>query len=285
MKYTNKHNLPQRVIDVIKGVNPDRPKPTNKTFHVTELYMPAYARNLLVNKWDDIVKDYSDSLLTAQGSSLDMAYDKYLPYNDGWDTQISFAEPMEGVTLVGTLDAYNRKTETLVSLKQTAVWAASYKIEDYTKQENCYTWFLNKKWKKVSKILVDVWLRNWQLKQSQWSHDYPKIPYEQIELEIWPIEKTEQFIKDQIHYLTMCKDPCTREDKWQKYAVMKNTNKTPSKNCTTKQEGELWIENYKKENPTKKDKFKIVDTPPLNCLSYCASRSVCPYARSLNEKN
>ncbi len=293
---TNNYNLPSRVLSVISGLNPERERPTNKKFHVTELLLPAFARNLLVERWNDITPDYSDFLISVQGDTLHRAYQKYLTPL-GYMCEMSFYEEIEGVTITGTLDAYNPKTKTLISLKQTSVWGPTYKKLDYTKQENCYSWFLAKDIahfkgcetrEKVSKIVVDIWYRNWQLKQAGWSHDYPKIPYEQMEIPVWPIEKTERFIKQSIEYLLMCKDPCSREDKWQKYSVMKNKNKTPSKNCATELEAVKWIRNYRCDT-TKKDRitanFQIVDSEPTNCLHYCKARSVCPYALSLKLPN
>ena len=280
---TNIHKLPQRVLDVIAGCNPDFPRPSKDIIHVTDLLKPAYAWNLYVDKYDEIVTDWSDQLVTAQGGSLHETYQMYLN-GYGWECEMSFEKEIEGVKLTGTCDAFDLNTGTLVSLKQTSVWGPTYKIADYTKQENCYRWFLNKEGKGVEKIYVDIWYRNWQLKQAGWSANYPKVPYECIELEVWPVTKTEQYIKDQIHYLTMCKDECSMEDKWQKYSVMKNKNKTSSRNCNTREECEIWITKYEKENPKKKDKFKVVLTEPTNCLSYCSARSVCPYALSLRSK-
>lgn len=276
----NKYNLPQQVLSVIEGLNPERPRPTKDVFHVTELLMPAYARNLLVEKWDEIEVDYSDYLISVQGDALHEAYQKYLSKH-GYFCEVKFSEEISGITLVGTLDAYDIKAKTLVSLKQTSVWSPSYKIEDYAKQENCYKWFLKEP---VEKIVVDIWYRNWQLKQAGWSHDYPKIPYEQMSIPVWPIEKTERFIKQSIEYLLTYKGMCSREERWMKYQVIKNKNKNSSKNCTTIPDAEAWIAKYHRENPQKKDKFTVVDAPPTNCISYCPARSVCPFALSLKGK-
>ena len=280
---TNIYNLPKRVLSVIEGCNPERGRPSKKIVHVTQLQTPPYAWNLYRNKWDEIVKDYSDQLLIAQGSSLHECYEKYLP-EQGWECEVHFEKEIDGVILTGTCDAFNPTTEILIDLKQTSVWGPSYKIDDYTKQTNCYAWFLQKRGMAVDKIYIDVWYRNWALKQSGYSKDYPKIPFETIEIPVWGVQRTENYIKQQLEYLTMCKDECSREDRWQKYSIMKNKNKTPSRNTTTVEEANLWIDKYHKENPTKKDKFTIVDSPPLNCLTYCNARSVCDYALSLRKK-
>ena len=271
----NKYKLPETVQIVIDGLNPLRPKPTNKVFHVTELQMPPYARNLL--REHDVEVDYSDSLISCQGDALHEAYQKYLS-EKGYICEVSFSKEIAGVELTGTLDAYDPKTKTLISLKQTSVWGPSYKVFDYTAQENCYKWFLKEP---VENIRVDIWYRNWQLKQAGYSHEYPKVPFEVMDIPIWSTEKTEQYIKDQLEYLLMSKDRCTREEKWQKYSVMKNKNKTPARNCPTEVECENWIRDYERKNPAKKDKFRIEDTEPTNCLHYCPARSVCGFARSL----
>lgn len=289
----NKHGLPERVCQVIDGLNPPRLAPTRDIIHVTDLLMPAYARNLLIDKADEIEVDYSDWLISVQGDALHQAYEKYLS-KQGYDCELSFEREIEGIKLVGTLDAYGEWIKTIVDLKQTSVWGPSYKIEDYTKQTNCYAWFLKKEDREVEKIYIDVWLRNWKLADQLRNRNYPKIPYERIEIEVWPLEKTEQFIKDQIHYLLMCKEKCSRADRWSKFSAMRSVNGkekvTPDKNFSNKEEAEYWIKTWKypmsglKSLPKGKITWRLVDTEPTSCLHYCSARSVCPYALSLKGK-
>ncbi len=286
----NEHNLPDRVCSVIDGLNPPRKPPTRDVIHVTDLLMPAYARNLLIDKADEVEVDYSDWLISVQGDALHQAYQKYLELK-GYVCELHLSEEIEGVKLVGTLDSYKEEIKTLIDLKQTSVWGPSYKIDDYTIQTNCYAWLLNKVKGKVEKIYIDVWYRNWKLADQLRNRNYPKIPYERIEIEVWPTSKTEQFIKDQIHYLLMCKDECSREDKWQKFSAMRSVNGkekiTPDKNFSSRSEAEYWIKNWTpeasclKKAPKGKVSFRLVDTEPTSCLHYCSARSVCPYAKSL----
>ncbi len=289
---TNKYNLPDRVLSVIDGLNPQRKRPDKNIIHVTDLLLPAYAWNLYREKWDEVEEDYSDWLISVQGDALHQAYQKYLG-SKGYFCEKHLEQYIEGITLVGTLDCFDPRTETLIDLKQTSVWGPSYKMEDYTKQTNCYAWLLSKDNYKVKKIYIDVWLRNWKLADQMRNRNYPKIPYERLEIEVWPLEKTEEFIKDQIEYLTMCKDKCSRADKWQKYAAMRSVNgkekATPDKNFENKQEAENWIKNWTpaasclKTMPKGKITWRLADTPPLACLSYCKSRSVCPFALGLKK--
>ncbi len=288
----NRYSLPDRVCSVIDGLNPPREPPTRNIIHVTDLLMPAYARNLLIDKADEIEVDYSGWLISVQGDALHQAYQKYLGAK-GYLCEQHFEQEIEGITLVGTLDAYDPGTMTLIDLKQTSVWGPSYKIEDYTKQTNCYAWFLEKK-RQIKKIYIDVWYRNWKMADQLRNRNYPEIPYERIEIEVWPLEKTEQFIKDQIHYLLMCKDGCSREDKWQKYSAVRSVNGkekvTPDKNFGSRSEAEYWIKNWTpeasclKKAPKGKITWRLVDTEPTSCLHYCSARSVCPYAKSLKGK-
>ncbi len=291
----NKYGLPDRVCSVIDGLNPPRKPPTRDVIHVTDLLMPAYARNLLIDKADEIQVDYSGWLISCQGDALHHAYAEYL-VSKGYECEIGFAEPVEGTCFVGTCDAFHKGSGTLIDLKQTSIWGPNYKIEDYTKQTNCYAWFLNKQgWRgQVKKIYIDVWYRNWKLADQLRNRNYPKIPYERIEIEVWPTSKTEQFIKDQIHYLLMCKDECSREDKWQKFSAMRSVNGkekiTPDKNFSSRLDAQDWIKNWTpeasclKKAPKGKVSFRLVDTEPTSCLHYCSARSVCPYAKSLKGK-
>jgi hypothetical protein len=293
MKRNNIYNLPQRVLDVIDGLNPIRPRPDKNVVHVTDLLLPAYAWNLYREKWDEITEDYSDYLISVQGDALHEAYKKYLP-DFFYYRERHFEQEIDGVKLVGTCDVYDTREDELVDLKQTSVWSPGYKLEDYTKQTNCYSWFLNKEGKTVKKISIDVWYRNWNLKDSTRNHEYPSTSFETIDIPVWPIEKTEQFIKDQIEYLTMCKDPCSRQDKWQKFSAMRSTNGkekvTPDKNFDTREEAERWIANWTpaasclKSMPKGKISWRIKNGEPLSCLRYCKARSACSFALSLKGK-
>lgn len=281
MKKINTHKLPNRVIRIIRGEK-EWAKPTNEIFHVTSLLMSAYARKLFVENYDKIICDYSDELLTTQGNALHSRYEKFL--GNDWQCELPLTEKVDGLTVVGTIDGYNEKQELVLDIKQTAVWVPFYKIDDYAAQTNDYAWMLRKQGKKVSKIEMDIWYRNWKLKEVKWGKDYPEIPYEMLPIPVWDFEKQEQFIRDQLHYHTTCKDICTRENKWQRYAVMKNKNKTSSKNCDTKKQAEQWVAAYiAAKGKICKDKFQIVNTEPTNCLYYCKARTVCPYALELKK--
>lgn len=288
---TNKFSLPDRVCKVIDGLNPPRPAPTNEVIHVTDLLLPANARRLCVENYDKIVRDYSDWLISCQGDAIHEAFKKYLGEEPGHLAELKLEKKFGSVLLVGTCDLFLSYEKHLCDLKQTAVWSPGYKIPDYTIQTNCYAHMLRSKGYEVDKISIDVIYRNWKLKDMGWNKDYPKYPYEEINIEVWDDDKVKQFIEDQIEYLLMCKEPCSRADKWQKYAAMRSVNgkekQNPDKNFDDRAEAEKWIESWTpaasclKSAPKGKVTWRLSDTPPLNCLNYCPARSVCSYAKKL----
>lgn len=294
MRIINHYNLADRVLKVIEGINPTRERPKENVIHVTQLLMPAYVRRLLIEKWDEVQADYSDRLLTAQGTALHEAYEKYLE-NDGYIREHNMNIEIEGVTLTGTCDLYNPFLRRLVDVKQSSVWQENYKIPDWTKQTNVYRWMLAKENNAVDEIFIDLWYRNWKLSdKDRQGWQYPEIPYREVQIEVWPLEKIEEFIKDQIHYLTMCKDKCSRQDKWQKYGAFRSTNgkqkQNPDKNFDDLKEAQEWIKNWTpeasclKSMPKGKITWELVDSEPTNCLYFCPSRSVCEFAKSLGGK-
>jgi len=269
MKYTNKYNLPDRVIRVIQGKYKNtRPDPNRMA--VVDLIKEPLIRTLYVERWDDVVRDYSDFLIMVQGTALHDRYELVADEDD--DAEHKFEDKVDGFLLVGKAD--NKRDDYILDVKQTAVYNPIYKKDDWTKQGNIYVWQRRKRGEEINHLYVDCWYRNWQEKNIHW-RDYPKIPYEEIELPIWTFEEQENYIKSQIEYHHM--NPhieCSNKQKGIRWEAYKNKNKTNSKVGDAYGGVKEWV-----DKQDKKDTYKIVKSEPVVCKKYCKSRSVCPYMK------
>jgi len=273
MKYTNKYNLPSRIIRVITGKYKNR-KPEPIRMSVTDLIEEPLPRTLFIEKWDDIVRDYSDYLTMVQGTALHDRYEMVAEDDD--DTEHKFEDIIGQFLLVGRADNY--RDNSILDVKQTAVYGPQYKIDKWTAQTNIYAWQRRKRGFDVDKILIDVWYRNWQLKNIYW-RDYPPIPYEEIELDLWTFEQQQSYIESRIklHSENPYKE-CSNKQKGVRWEAYKNKNKTPSKVGGTYVELEEWAETEERLNS--KLHIDIKKSEPKTCTTYCKSRSVCDYANS-----
>ena len=266
-KWTNIHNLPDRVIRVIQGHYKDK-RPELGRLSITDLIDEPLPRLLFITRWDDIVRDYSDLLTATQGTALHERYEMCATEDD--DTEHKYEDAVSDVIVVGKADNYVDKT--VFDIKQTGVYGPQYKKDKWEAQLNCYAWQRRKRNQEVEKLLVDVWYRDWKENNIHW-RDYPQIPFEVLELPLWSFEQQDGYIRDrvQIHQTGSLKC-CSNKQRGIRFEAYKQGNKTPTKVEDTRGELETWADNQK-------FKVEIVQSEPIFCQRYCKSRSVCPFVK------
>jgi len=272
MKYLNKHNLPERVLRVIRGKFKEPKRPDPKRMSATDIIKEALIRTLYIEKWDDIVVDYSDFLKTTQGNALHDRYEIFADDDD--EAEVKLEDEFPGITLVGKAD--NKIDDYILDVKQTKVYGPQYKLDEWTKQGNIYVWQRRKRGEEINRILIDVWYRDFDDRHTNYK-GYPKCGMEVIELPVWSFEEQQQYIEDQLHYHAMnAHTECSDEQKGIRWEVYKNTNKTPSKVEQTKEACDKWVKKEEANPKNSKNKYKVVQSEAKFC-NYCKSKSVCPY--------
>ena len=274
MEWTNKYNLPDRVIRVLKGRYKDH-KPELNRLSITDLIDDPLPRILYINHWDDIVRDYSDLITMVQGISLHSRYEECA--SEGADVEHKFEDVIDGIIVVGKADLYEKPL--LLELKQTGVYGPKYRIPKWTKQMNCYTWQRRIRGYPVEELGVDVWYRDWKQGNVYW-RDYPPIPYEYIRLDLWSLYKQEQYIRSQVqkHLAHPVFDrpeqyekPCSDKQRGIRWEIYKGKNKTPTKIESTFDEANKWCQGQS-------IKFDIRKSEAIFCVRYCRARSICPFS-------
>lgn len=286
MKWENRHNLPDRVIRVLKGKYKDH-KPELNRLSITDLIDDPLPRILFINHWDEITRDYSDLITMVQGISLHSRYEDCA--GDDEDVEHKFEDVVEGVIVVGKADSYfNRPLAmpgTILELKQTGVYGPKYRIPKWTKQMNSYGWQRRVRKQEVNELLVDIWYRDWKQGNTYW-RDYPPIPYECIRLDLWDFDKQNEYLYSQVakHLAYPIYDtpqeydiPCSDKQRGIRWEAYKGKNKTPTKVGDTYDEVSQWCQ-IQRDNHIQYV-FDIRKSEPVFCLRYCKSRSICPFAK------
>lgn len=168
MNFTNKNNLPERIIRLLP--KPRQPKPDR--FSVTQLIDSPRIRTLQLKNWEEIERDYSDLLPTLIGMAMHERSERLSL--DEETTEQKIETRIAGVTLVGKSDCYVENEETVRDTKTKGVGFASYgdaKLE-IERQLNCYAFQLRTIGKKVSKLESDIFYRDWKLWEMR--KDIPK---------------------------------------------------------------------------------------------------------------
>ena len=159
MEWTNEYNLPERVIRLL----PKMYQPKKDRLSVTQLIDSPLIRTLQLERWDYIVRDYSDLLSTIIGMSVHERNER-LALDDEL-TEHKMEDEIHGVILVGKYDSYKEKDKAVRDTKTKGVNFASYDDarEEIEKQLNLYAWQLRKRDKPVELLEADIFYRDWKL--------------------------------------------------------------------------------------------------------------------------
>jgi len=272
--WTNKYELPDRVIRVLKGKYKER-RPELNRLSITDLIDDPLPRILFINHWDEITRDYSDLITMVQGLSLHSRYEECA--SESADVERKFEDVIDGIIVVGKADWY--KEPLLLELKQTGVYGPKYRIPKWTKQMNCYDWQRHNRGYSVEELGVDIWYRDWKQGNVFW-RDYPPIPYEYIRLDLWDFETQDKYIRSQVQkHLShpifdkpeQYERPCSDVQRGIRWEAYKGKNKTPTK-VGTFDEVNQWCQQQLY-------KFEIHKSEPVFCNRYCKSRSICKFAK------
>ena len=232
MKLTNKHDLPQTFVNVIKRPTYSKGR---ANLSATELINSPQIVCLKHKHWDEIEVDASEMVWSLFGSAvhsiLEHGKDKHhiveerihLEY-DGWQ-------------LSGAIDLQEMDEDGGVHLKDykvTGAWAARNEKQEWHDQLNVYAWFVEKaKNRKVKSLQIICIVRDWSGREASLKEDYPQAPIVTIDIPLWPMEQREAFIAERVKlhaeaYFESESDgeisPCTPEEMWEKqelFAVKK----------------------------------------------------------------
>lgn len=159
MKWTNKHNLPSRVIKQLGVIH----RPQKDRISITHLIGSPRERTLLMDKWDDVVLDYSDFLSTICGISVHDRQNRLDKNSDDVASEVKYEDKVGSITVVGRSDNYDIKEKVIGETKVKAVGCLKYKefIQDVEFQLNCYAWQRIKRGFEVNGLRLDVYYRDW----------------------------------------------------------------------------------------------------------------------------
>lgn len=276
MKYTNKYGLPERVIRQL-SLNY---QPKEGRISITQLIDSPLIRTLYLERWDDIIADYSDYLQAMLGVALHERQDKLAA--DDEQSEQKLEVNIDGWTVVGKAD--NLKDGIIRDTKTTRIGYLKFNAQKLEAQLNCYAWLWRRNGKEITGLEADLYYKDWDWKRVVFNQDrdYPSVLFQNITVNLWTFEQQEQFVKDQLHYHTVAAhNECSDEDKWKgasKFCIFKSGNLTGKsmRNLDSYEEAEQWIRDNNKKG------VEIVERTGgcLRCEHFCSlANGVCPYFR------
>lgn len=235
MKYTNKHNLPEEVFNLLSK---DRYQGGGKTdYSVTTLKNPPRIVQLQRRHKDEIEVDVIDNLWSMFGSMAHAMLEE-----QGSDESLSEERlylEIENRIISGQVDNY--KDGIITDYKVTSAWTLVYgsRVKDWEEQLNSYAYLFENEGHKVKELRIIAILRDWSAKQALSSSDYPQQPIQIIPIKLWSKKVREDYLRTKVLKHKECEDLpdselpfCSSEDVWEqptKWALMKNNRKTALK--------------------------------------------------------
>lgn len=236
MKITNKHNVPATLFALASRNYYSKGK---SDYSVTEIISPPQIQVLRRKHWEDMEQDVSDMLWSLLGSALHVVAER--GQADGHTTEERLHIEIDDVVLSGAIDLQHEEDGEVVitDYKFTSAWALRQDKPEWEAQQNIYAWLVSKvKGRPVKSVRICALIRDWSRREAAINPDYPQAPIQVIELPLWPLDKTESYVRDRIELHREAKvrgdwnedlPPCTQEDRWvreTKYAVKKEGRKT-----------------------------------------------------------
>lgn len=276
MNFTNKHNLPDYVVQWLTFDSYDHESDAIST---TALQKPAKAAYLSRLHKDELTMDCSDLVAPRYGTAL---HDSFEKIGLGDRREERFYADFNGFKISGKFDMIIDNK--LHDFKSTSVWKYIYAdFEDYIIQMSIYRWLLHQNGVEVAPVAQICFLfTDWASSKAKYDPTYPKSRVAVVDITLWDTLTIEAWIGDRLvamHNININNLPdCTDKELWKdpdKFAVKKIGAKKATKLYNSEKEAESAL----------KEGQEIEHRPSkAKRCGYCAARIFCQQAKEM-EKN
>lgn len=290
MKITNKYNLPQTFVNVLRRPTYSKGK---ANLSVTQLINSPKIVSLTQKFYDELEEDVADMVWSIFGSAvhgiLEHGKDPHHVIEervhaevDGW--KISGAVDLQIIHDDGTVSIRDYKT--------TSAWAVMNEKIEWEQQLNIYAFLIERVKKMPVKDLgIVAIIRDWSRREAAKREGYPEAPIKELPITLWPFEEREAFVLHRIAKHSACEfaleageplPPCTPQEMWEKptiYAVKKKGNVRAKSVYENEEDAAKVVADLGKD-------FEIEVRPGerTRCANFCAVNAYCQQWRDYQEK-
>ena len=289
MKLTNKHNLPQTFVNVLKRPTYSKGR---ANLSVTQLINSPKIVALSAKFQDELEEDVADMVWSIFGSAVHSVLEHGKdPHHvieerihaevDGW--RISGAVDLQIINEDGAISIRDYKT--------TSAWAVMNEKIEWEQQLNIYAFLVEKvKGVPVKDLGIVAIIRDWSRRDAANREGYPGAPIKELPIKLWPMQEREQFVKSCIAKHSACDfameagetlPKCTPEEMWEKptiYAVRKKGN------VRAKSLHESEAEANDAVNKLGKDyEVEVRPGERTRCASFCSVNAYCAQWRDYQD--
>jgi hypothetical protein len=283
MLVTNKHNLPQSLVNAVTTERHNK----EGSVSATTLLKSATETLLLNRHWDEIEVDAADSIWQVWGTAVHSVFESQ---NDNSFKEEEFSVKVSNTTVTGRVDNYDMENEVLADFKTCSVWKITFKdFEDWYKQGMIYAYLMKCSGLNVKQCQFVALIKDHSKTKAKMDPSYPQSPVFVYKFDVTEsgLSEIETFIKNKVLDIeSKLNTPdtelpgCSKEERWAedgKWKVKKPSRKTALKVCSTEEEamsyrdkegGDCYVEYVAGEDK--------------KCDNYCLVCKWCPYYLNKN---
>jgi hypothetical protein len=272
MNLTNIHDLPQALVDAVRN----DPYTGGGDISVTKLIDAPQRRVLLKQYKDSIVEDVTERIWSLLGQAVHTILERA---NKSDVVEERLYADVDGWSLSGQFDRMDLRGETLDDYKCTSTYKVMMSdMIDWERQLNVLRWLAIQNGYKVEKLRIIAILRDWRKADAKHKADYPQQPVATINIPVWPLDETYQYIRSRISIHQAAEagqvSLCSNEERWYTgttYALKKVNGKRALKVSERKEDfGEQLA-----------DGTFIEERPGMyrRCAEYCEVANFCEQYR------
>lgn len=278
MKLTNKHNLPQTFVNVIKRPTYSKGK---ANLSITELIDSPRAVNLRHQHWEDIEVDASEMVWSLFGSAVHGILEHGKDSNHIVEERLHVM--YDGWHLSGAIDLQEVDEDGIhiKDYKVTGAWSVRNEKQAWHEQLNSYAWLVRQAKKmKVKSLQIVAIIRDWSAREASYNETYPQAPIVVVDIPLWEDSKQDEFVANRLNLHAEAYfesdsggnlPECSPEEMWEKqekFAVMKEGGKRAKSVHDTREEAEAAL-------PAKGYLIEHRPGERTRCKSFCQVADFC----------
>lgn len=281
MKYTNKKNYPQPLVDAVIAIN-ERYDSGDSDFTVTGLLAPPRIKELERRHRDELEVDVADLMFSVLGTTMHHMFEIA---NSGGIVEERYYVEINGKKVSAQVDYLGEGM--LVDWKMMSVWEAVNGLKpEKAAQMNIQAYLAEENGQEVRGIRIGSFYRDWSKPKSR-DEGYPDNNFELHKIPRWSKEEVVAFIKERmaLHLAAREELPlCTVEERWavpDKTAVMKKGRKRAVKLFEDEGEAKAWMNS---QDDAKEMYLEARPGESKRCRDYCQVSAFCTQRQEmLNE--
>lgn len=287
MKLTNRNDLPETIINVIKRPEYNKGK---SNMSVTELLNSPRIVQLKRKHWDDLTEDASDMVWSIFGTAIHGVLEHGKDDHHIVEERIHVV--LDNMHISGAIDLQEIEVDGIIlsDYKTTSAWAVMNEKQDWHNQLNSYAYLVEvAKKTPVKSLRIVAIVRDWNRRDAATRDGYPKAPIVVIDIPVWPFAEREAYVRKRISlhgdaFFEMetggDMPECTPEEMWEKpttYALKKDGNVRAKSVHETREAAETALA-AATEKAKKGEKFliEVREGGRTRCESFC---QVAPYCQ------